>query len=101
MILQPVLPTAAFKHDHRPFSERSIDVDGKTIPYFDQIFWAGISGVACLPSTVIPTGLNDQGLPIGIQIVGPEYGDLITIGVARLLESEGFAFTPPPGYPDP
>lgn len=101
VILKPVLPTAAFKHDHRPFAERSIDVDGETLPYFSQIFWAGISGVACLPSTVIPTGLNDQGLPIGIQIVGPEYGDLITIGVARLLEREGFGFTPPQGYPDP
>ncbi len=101
VILKPVLPTAAFKHDHRPFSERSIDVDGKALPYFRQIFWAGISGVACLPSTVVPTGLNDQGLPIGIQIVGAEYGDLITIGVARMLESEGLGFTPPEGYPDP
>lgn len=101
VILQPVLPTAAFKHDHRPFSERSIDVDGKALPYFGQIFWAGVSGVACLPSTVVPTGLNDQGLPIGVQIVGPEYGDLITIGVAQLLESEGFGFTPPQGYLDP
>lgn len=101
IILNPVLPTAAIVHDHRPFEERSVDVDGAPVPYFDQVFWAGLSGVAGLPSTVIPTGLNDQGLPIGIQIVGPEYGDLITIGVARLLESEGFAFTPPAGYPDP
>ena len=101
IILNPILPTAAFEHDHRPFAERSIDVDGTAIPYFRQIFWAGISGVACLPSTVIPTGLNGEGLPIGIQIVGPEYADLITIGVARMLESEGFSFTPPQGYPDP
>ena len=101
VLIQPVLPTAAMKHDHRPFAERSIDVDGIAMPYFDQIFWAGISGVACLPSTVIPTGLNEEGLPIGVQIVGPEYGDLITIGVAKMLEREGFAFTPPAGYADP
>lgn len=101
VIIEPILPTAAMKHDHRPFEQRSIDVDGTTMPYFDQVFWAGISGVACLPSTVIPTGLNDAGLPVGVQIVGPEYGDLITIGVAKLLEREGFAFTPPAGYPDP
>jgi amidase len=42
--------------------------------------------------------LNGQGLPIGVQIVGPEYGDLITIGVARALELEGFSFTPPAAY---
>ena len=101
VMIEPVLPTAAMKHDHRPFAQRSIDVDGADLPYFDQIFWAGISGVACLPATVIPTGLNDAGLPIGVQIVGPEYGDLTTIGVAKLLERDGFAFTPPAGYPDP
>lgn len=101
IILNPVLPTAAIVHDHRPFEERTLDVDGIPISYFDQIFWAGLSGVAGLPSTVIPTGLNDQGLPIGVQIVGPEYADLITIGVAHLLEKEGFAFTPPEGFPDP
>ena len=49
------------------------------------MFWAGLTGVAHLPSTVIPTGLNKDGLPIGVQIVGPEYGDLITIGIAEEL----------------
>ena len=51
-----------------------------------------------LPSTVIPTGPNDEGLPIGVQIIGRQYGDLETIGLAKLLEAEGYAFTPPPGY---
>ena len=50
------------------------------------------------PSTVIPTGTNAAGLPVGVQIIGPAYGDRITIGVARLLEAEGFAFVPPPAY---
>jgi amidase len=62
------------------------------------VFWAGLPGVSFLPATVIPTGVDDMGLPIGVQIVGPEYGDLITIGVAERLERIGYAFTPPPGY---
>jgi amidase len=62
------------------------------------VFWAGLTGVAFLPSTVVPTGLDEQGLPIGVQIVGPEYGDLITIGAARLLEAAGCRFEPPPQY---
>jgi len=33
-----------------------------------------------------------------VQIVGPQYGDYRTIEVARLIEKEYFAFTPPPGY---
>jgi amidase len=62
------------------------------------LFWAGLSGVAYLPSTVGPAGLSPDGLPIGVQIVGPEYGDLTTIAFARLLEREFQAFVAPAGY---
>ncbi len=98
VLLTPIMPTPAFPHDHRPFGERTIRVDNREYPYFQQVFWAGLTGVAYLPSTVIPTGLTDDGLPIGVQIVGPEYSDLITIGVARLLEAAGCQFVPPPAY---
>jgi len=98
LLITPIMPTAAFPHDHRDFGKRTIVIDNEERPYFDQVFWAGLTGVSYLPSTVIPTGLNDAGLPIGVQIVGPEFGDLITIGAAKALESMGFEFTPPPAY---
>ena len=98
VLVTPIMATAAFEHDHRKFGERTIMVDNQERPYFEQVFWAGLTGVAYLPSTVIPTGLNDAGLPIGVQLVGPEYADMITIGVAEELERAGFAFTPPPNY---
>lgn len=98
LLITPIMATAAFEHDHRKFGERTLMVDNEERPYFEQVFWAGLTGVAQLPSTVIPTGLNAQGLPIGIQIVGPEYGDLQTIAAARELELAGFTFTPPPAY---
>ena len=78
--------------------ERKIQVDNSPQDYGLQVFWSGLTCGSYLPSTVVPTGLNDQGLPIGIQIAGPEYGDLITIEVAELLEQEGFTFTPAPDY---
>lgn len=99
LVLMPIMPTPAFPHDHRDFGERTIAIDNLQRPYFDQVFWAGLTGVSYLPSTVIPTGLNGQGLPIGVQIVGPEYGDLVTIGAAKALEAVGFEFVPPPSYP--
>ena len=98
ILLTPVMATAAFEHDHRRFGKRTIMVDNDERPYFEQVFWSGLTGVAYLPSTVIPTGLNAQGLPIGVQIVGPEYDDLVTISIARQLETMGFKFTPPPDY---
>ena len=97
-MLAPVTATAAFEHDHRPLWDRTTLVDNQPRPYFEQVFWSGLTGVAFLPSTVIPTGLNESGLPIGIQIVGAAYDDLITIGIASDLERLGFAFTPPPAY---
>ena len=101
VLLTPVMAIPAFEHDHRPMKERTVEVDGQTRPYFEQVFWAGLIGGVLLPATVAPSGLNDDGLPIGVQIAGPEYGDLDTIAAARFLEKEaGFSFVPPKGYAD-
>ena len=98
VVIAPIMATSAFPHDHRPFGERRVTINGAPAPYFDQVFWAGLASVAYLPATVIPTGPDDQGLPIGVQIIGPEYGDLVTMGVAKFLEHAGFRFTPAPSY---
>jgi amidase len=94
-VIAPIMPTTAFAHDHRNFGQRTIDIDGQTIAYFRQTFWAGLPGVAYLPATVIPTGASPDGLPIGIQIIGPAYSDLRTIQLARRLEAMGYGFSAP------
>ncbi len=97
-LIAPIMSTPAFEHDHRRFGEREIEVDGEARPYFEQIFWAGLAINSYLPSTVFPTGPGEDGLPIGLQIIGPQFGDLTTIALAGHLEAAGFAFVPPPGY---
>jgi amidase len=84
-ILLPVAPNLASRHDHRPFPERRIAVNGVERPYWDQIVWAGLTGVAHLPTTVVPVRRDSRGLPIGIAVAGPYLGDLTTIAVARVL----------------
>ena len=98
VLLTPTTPTPAFKHDHRKFGDRTLMVDNEERNYFEGVFWAGLSGVAYLPSTILPTGLGVDGLPIGVQIIGPEYSDLVTIGLAGELETMGFKFVPPKNY---
>lgn len=98
VLLAPVMCTAAFPHDHRPSYERFSTINGKVYPAMMETFWAGYTGLAYLPASVAPIGLTSAGLPVGIQIVGPQYGDLSTIHFARLLEKEYQAFQPPPGY---
>jgi amidase len=95
-LLTPVMPTSAFPHDHLPFNERSIVVDGMSHRYSMQTFWAGLAGVAYLPATVLPAGSCAAGLPIGVQVIGPAFGDLRTIQLAQRLEAMGFAFRAPP-----
>jgi amidase len=42
--------------------------------------------------------MTNGGLPIGVQIVGPLYGDRTTIQVAGLLEQHWRQFVAPPGW---
>ena len=99
-VIAPIMATDAIEHDHSAFGDRTIMVDNDERPYFEQIFWAGLAIASYLPSTVIPTGLSERGLPIGIQIIGPQYGDLKTIDLAKLLEQEGYSFKAPLNYSD-
>jgi len=98
ILLAPQTPTPAFPHDHSEQMARSLNVDGVSRPYMEQIFWAGLTGISRLPSTVIPTGPDSEGLPIGVQIIGDTWDDRLTIHVAQELERQGFRFTPPAGF---
>jgi amidase len=98
LLLCPVMCTAAYPHDPTPPYERTLMVDGEAIAGNTQLFWAGYSCVAYLPSTVAPIGFTEDGLPVGVQIVGPEYGDRDCIRFARLLEQSYQPFVPPAGY---
>ena len=98
-VLLPCLPTAAIPHDHtEPQGSRVIVVGGQPRPYLDQLLWAGLTGVAWLPATVVPVGLTAEGLPVGIQIAGPFLEDRTTLALARHLEEILGGFTPPPGF---
>ncbi|MBT4492841.1 MAG: amidase [Gammaproteobacteria bacterium] len=101
ILLTPTCVTAAFPHDQNPrTTERVLVVNNEPRPYFEQVFWAGLTGVSYLPSTILPTGPDDQGLPIGVQIVGGEMRDLQTIEFSRMVHEELGGFVPAPNYRD-
>jgi amidase len=96
VMLCPPMPTTAFPHDHSPRFTRQLDVDGKKVRYFDQIVWASIATATGLPATVMPIAHDENGLPIGAQIIGGYLEDRTTIAFAGLIEGEFGGFTPPP-----
>ena len=99
VLLTPVAATAAFPHNRNANrDERTVMVNGKPAPYAEQIFFAGFASLSYLPATAAPIGLTREGLPAGLQIIGPEGEDPTTIEFARLLAAEIGGFVPPPAY---
>jgi amidase len=96
VVLCPVVPTPAFLHDQSPDQwRRTIEIDGGNYNYGDQLVWAGIASAPGLPSTVVPVGRSKDGLPIGVQILGPMYEDRTSLRFAELIERKFGGFEPP------
>lgn len=96
ILLCPISPTVAFAHDQRPWEERTISVDGQPTRYGDQFLWAGVATLCGLPATALPAGLTQEGLPVGVQAIGPYLEDRTPIRFAALVEREFGGFVPPP-----
>jgi len=88
-ILTPTTPTAAF-----PFGERADPI----AMYYNDVFTVPAS-LAGLPGISVPAGLNDDGLPLGLQVVGRAFDEEILLRTADALEqAAGFAATPEPWW---
>jgi len=56
-------------------------------PFFDD--WCALALPANLtgcPATAVPTGLDGDGLPLGLQVMGPRGADARTLAVAAAYE---------------
>jgi aspartyl-tRNA(Asn)/glutamyl-tRNA(Gln) amidotransferase subunit A len=52
--------------------------------------WAGFSypfNLTQQPAISVPAGLTADGLPVGLQIVGPKYADALVLRAARAFEA--------------
>jgi amidase len=104
VLLCPAAMVVAFPHDiterdgpHSTQLARRLTVSGERVPYFDNFAWPSIATCSNLPVTVMPTGQFVDGMPAGVQIIGPYLEDRTTLGFARMVEAELGGFTPPPG----
>jgi amidase len=97
-----LLPTAfvpAFPHDTVPaLFERVLVTPKGPRPYLDLAFWISFASLSGLPATTAPVGLTRDGLPVGIQILGPWLEDATPIDVAGKLADVLGGFRPPPSF---
>jgi amidase len=99
VLLCPVVQVAAPPHDNlRDGDDRTLIVNGEPRPYWDCVYWCGMFGAAGLPAAAVPVGLTGDGLPIGIQVVGPYLEDRTVLHVAACIEEVLGGFRPPPGF---
>ena len=55
--------------------------------YMNDIFTIPVN-LAGVPAIALPTGVSSQGLPLGMQLIGPTFSDQELLGFARNLELE-------------
>ncbi len=63
-----------------------ITAEGKTVPYMKYLFpYTAVFSATGHPAVIVPMGRNHDGLPIGVQIVGPLYSEPELLHFAKLL----------------
>ena len=99
VFLSPVGFSPAFPHDHsEPLSKRVIATSSGPRKYTEMFNWIGAATLTGCPATVAPIGRTPEGLPVGIQIMGPFWEDATPITFADLLAQELGGFVAPKGY---
>jgi amidase len=94
--LMPVTIVPAFPHDHREMNARVLATSAGPRPYTDLAMWIAFATLTGCPATVAPVGLTADGLPVGLQIMGPYLEDATPIDVARKMAPVVGGFVAPP-----
>jgi amidase len=99
VLLTPVCSTNAFPHDDSYFYDRTLAIDGTSMPYYRLSALPALASLGGLPATVFPTGkFAASGAPIGLQAMGAYLEDRSTLRFAGLVEAEVGGFSAPPGF---
>lgn len=92
--LVPVAATAAFTH--RP-AWSAVDIDGRSYPYgVANGAYTMPFNVSGHPAIVIPVGQTQDGLPMGMQIVGKRWQEMELLAIAQQIDRILGAFQHPP-----
>jgi Asp-tRNA(Asn)/Glu-tRNA(Gln) amidotransferase A subunit family amidase len=84
-----LLLTPAITISPRPWSEwYPAEIDGRpTESYFHWLALAYAVTLVGHPAISLPLGVDEAGMPFGLQIVGPRGGDALVIAAAAALEA--------------
>lgn len=83
-VLAPPAPVLAMPHREGRVFDGTLTINGREESAAAGLAWAGIATFPNLPSTVLPVGATD-GLPCGMQVIGPRWADLDCIAAAKAI----------------
>ncbi len=91
ILLCPPAAIPAFRH-----GVRSWDIEVATVHYLDAWSYTEWFNLLGNPAAVVPVSHSNEGLPIGVQIVGRPWEEEQVLSVAAVLERECGAWKVPP-----
>ncbi|MEO7937031.1 MAG: amidase family protein [Burkholderiaceae bacterium] len=97
LIIAPTSPVSPF-----PWTTLyATEIDGQAMRnYYHWLALTYIPTLATNPALALPCGLDEAGMPFGLQLIGPLRGDTQLLGMAAALE-QGFAADPVLRRPKP
>jgi len=81
IFVAPVGSTPAYEHD-----TLKVTVKGSTFGTFRAFSYAQAFNVFDLPVVTVPAGRSNNGLPIGVQIVGRPFAEEMVLAAAEIVE---------------
>ena len=81
LLVCPVGATPAYKHD-----TLKVLVDGTTMGTFRAFSYSQAFNLFDLPVVTVPAGRSNEGLPIGVQIVGGPFAEELVLAAAEIVE---------------
>lgn len=82
VILMPVSSIVAFKH-----RERRFETETKPVGLFQAMMPVTPFNLLGLPALVVPFGMSDEGLPVGVQLVGRPWEEELLLEIGARMES--------------
>ncbi|MGB3349816.1 MAG: Asp-tRNA(Asn)/Glu-tRNA(Gln) amidotransferase subunit GatA [Brucella anthropi] len=86
-ILTPATPSAAFGLADEDLANDPVKM------YLNDIFTVTVN-MAGLPGIAVPAGINDKGLPLGLQLIGRPFEEETLFQAAHAIEQAAGRFTP-------
>ena len=89
-MLTPATPSAAFGHGEKGGKD-PVEM------YLNDVFTVTVN-MAGLPAIVVPAGLDGEGLPLGLQLIGRPFDEATLFSLGDVVEKAAGHFSPKPWW---